>query len=223
LSSAFVRGLRGLVEDDPFTNRGRLLDRYADLGFNLAYLEPLEAQLPALTEALLEPFRSAGSFDANAWDISGIFERTLGPLRYNFRFAGPPGMIHFVRVFKGLIQYLRALNVPAPLGEAYREATAGASLAESPHPVPMEPEGPALSRRLKVEVKERGERKVLLSFPSALLPELRSVMPEDLQERIARRAVDVDAICAKALAQGSPPGGLFSFEDGPKSVAVWLE
>jgi len=37
-------------------------------------------------------------------------ETLLGDFRWNFRIAGPPELIFFMRAYQGLIQYLKALD-----------------------------------------------------------------------------------------------------------------
>ena len=66
--------------------------------------------------------RTEGPFSLSDWRLSERVESLLGPFRWNFRFAGPAGLIFVVRAYLGLIRYMQALRVDLDWSEVWRSS-----------------------------------------------------------------------------------------------------
>ena len=80
---------------------------FVALGFNETLLEPLRGKLPALCSVLFEPFVSDCPYDWSTWNRGNRVSGILGEDRWNFRISGPARLIFLLRIFHGLIYYLR--------------------------------------------------------------------------------------------------------------------
>jgi predicted unusual protein kinase regulating ubiquinone biosynthesis (AarF/ABC1/UbiB family) len=193
---------------------------YVALGFHRDLLQPLAYLLPALTRLLFEPFAVPGPFDPAAWRLSERVEQTLGPFRWNFRIAGPAGLIWVVRAFLGLIRYQQALGVAIDWHALWQEIGAWHA---TDRPAALPAVSAARSRHLRVRVREAGQTKVELTFPAPAAAHLADLVPEDLEAKLQGRGLDVRRIGAAAEAGGFAAGELFQWTEGAKEVRVWLE
>jgi len=219
--------LASLMEDTAAGNldgaRARLhLER---LGFQSLLLLPMQHLLPGLCEILFEPFCVDKPFDLQSWRLAERVEEQLGEFRWNFRIAGPPELIFFMRAYQGLIQYLKALDAPVNWQEAYRSL----SMPVTPEqPLTVEPARPSLARSvlshaLKIRVLQDGRTKAEVTLPSTATENLSDLLPPGLDEKLADRGIDVSRIAQETVSGGFAPGDLFHFEEGAKSYRVWLE
>jgi hypothetical protein len=226
LDPAFQSGLRGLIEDC----RRRRLDndqawrRFIGMGFNETMLAPLKPKLARLAKILTEPFTERRDFDTRCWNLPARIAECLGPDRMAFRLSGPSTMLFFLRAFQGLVRYLDALAVPAPWASLLDEIAPAPAQAPAPT-VPTETdETPFMkSEALHISVLEDGETRVSLCFGAAATDNLSDLVPLDLRSRLTERSINLTAIAAEARRNAYAPGELFKFEEGKKSVRVWLE
>jgi hypothetical protein len=240
ISDAQAGAVAGLVEMARANSPSPLeaLDRYLAQGFNGGLLAPMAGLLPELTRLLFEPFATPGPFDPAGWRLSERVDALLGDMRWNFRYAGPPGLIFLVRAYLGLLRYQHALGVAVSWSEVWEEvlASGGREPPERITPADVHASGgsrPPLagntgadaprSRHLRVRVSEAGRTRVELTFAAAAAANLTDLVPPELEERLRERHVDVGRIAAEATASGFAPGELFSLADGEKVVRVWLE
>ncbi len=138
-AQAMARLIRGASS----SSVDQILEDYLALGFNPDLLEPMAHLLPALNRTVFEPFITEGPFWLSAWRLNERIESLLGPLRWNFRFAGPADLILVLRAYLGLIRYVRALGVDVDWSEVWRSTVELASsrlhtalLARSRCPIP---------------------------------------------------------------------------------------
>lgn len=203
------------------------LDRFVALGFQRDLLAPMADRLAALSRILFEPFITPGDFDVRTWRLSERTAEVLGPMRTNFRIAGPPSLIYFMRTWHGLLRYTAMLQVPLPWravfdgvrarsGEVFSVAT-----TTKLHSVQIEP--PALSKYLKVRVSQGGKTLVEVTLKAQLAARLREVMPDDVLGKVARHGIDVEALSAQASAAQFAPRELFCLDVDSKRYLVWLE
>jgi len=221
-------GMRGLLEAgrNGRAEAGTIREQFVHLGFNPAVLARLEVKLPAVGSALTAPFHAPGKFDVASWHLRERLAAALGEDRLAFRTAGPPAMIFILRALQGLVQYLTILDAPVD----WREA-AGLDL-NSPLalPTPPAPQAPLPARNphrtaetLRLLVEENGATKVSLTFGADAVDRLPDLVPHELRDRLAERAVNLTAVADAARRGDYAPGELFSLVDGPKTVRVWLE
>ena len=219
--------LASLIEDTAADQleATRASAHFETLGFQALLLVPMQHLLPGLCEILFEPFCTSGPFDLHAWRLGERVEAHLGEFRWNFRMAGPPELIFFMRAYQGLIQYLKALEAPVNWQEAYRSLTMPALLQQprSDQPVRPAPAVPVLSRALKIRVLQHGCTKAEVTFPPTAAENLVELLPPGLDEKLSRRGIDVARIARETASGGFAPGDLFQFEEGAKSYRVWLE
>ncbi|MBZ5541939.1 MAG: AarF/ABC1/UbiB kinase family protein [Acidobacteriia bacterium] len=227
LDARATGALSALIEDtatgvfDPIRARSH----FEAMGFQALLLAPMQHLLPGLSEILFEPFSREQPFDLNAWRLGERVEAHLGEFRWNFRMAGPPQLIFFMRAYQGLIQYLKALDAPVNWQEEYRRLAAPALLPEPGAKAAAQSAWPvrAKSSSLKIRVAQSGRTKAEVTFLATVAENLPELMPLGLEEKLANHGIDVAQIAQKAVAGGFAPGDLFHFEEGAKSYRVWLE
>lgn len=200
-----------------------LVHWYERAGFNRALLEPMAAKLPPLTALILEPFASSKPFSIDHWRLSERAERILGNDRWNFRVAGPPSLLGFIRAYFGIVKHLQAL---APALD-WRAALDGIPF-DRPSPVAganAAGEAPILSAPtdLRIRVQKQGRIRADLTFKGHLAAELPDLIPPEVAPELARRGIDVQQLAARAVENRFSPTTLFEFTDEEKSVRVWLE
>lgn len=210
--------IEGKLDDDP----ERALALYLALGFKRDALEPMQHLLAPLSRVLFEPFLTRKPFPPSQWRMGERVEEVLGDFRWNFRFAGPANLIYFMRAYQGIVQYLEALDVPVNWREILDEA-AGKTERPATPVLPVVAKRQAKARTLKIQVLENNRQKVALTFQAHCAENLPELLPPDLEEKLAARAIDVHRIAEEAAVGGFEPGELFILEENNKSIRVWLE
>jgi predicted unusual protein kinase regulating ubiquinone biosynthesis (AarF/ABC1/UbiB family) len=221
--------LRSLLEWGNIRTQN-LLEMYTQLGFNHDLLEPIEKKLPQITELILEPILSKRPFLVSEWQISKRMSAILGEDRWNFRIAGPPSLIFFIRAFSGVMQQLEFLSVPTnwsveldrilasePAQTLNRAgSTTERSTTESPGDAQR-------ASQLKIAVLENGLPKVQLSFKPHLVTQLHLLMDSELFAKLESRGIEVDEVAKTAVESGFKKQELFSLSEDSKDFRVWLE
>ncbi len=214
-------GLLFLLKNGNEATDEELFRAYILLGFDSALLFPLIKGLREVTAALLAPFwYNNGPFPLAQWELASRIEQALGENRWNFRFAGPPTLILFIRALSGLIQYLRVLDVD--LNWKLELSRVFDTLGESSFELPSEQELERFDRFLRIRVTEAGKAKVQLTFPGRSMRHLDEVMPPEVKSRLVERGISVQEIVDEAVAKNYPPGDLFQSEEGGREIRIWL-
>jgi hypothetical protein len=200
-----------------------------ELGFNPEFLEPMAARLPALCRALFEPFTAEYPYDMADWKLGQRVGDILGDDRWNFRIAGPPGLIFLMRAFHGLKYYLQGLAAPIGWQRAIEPILADLSgdmqrlrLPDATTQVPAA-DFATLARYLKICVREHGRVKVELTSYASGIDHLTDVLDDDLRDRIAAHHIDLPGIVADVRRRGYAPGPVFTLQESGKQIDVWLE
>lgn len=235
LDPRFVNGLRRLVEAARRRGNSRhdandfAFDQFVEMGFNPVTLGPLKGSLGSVAAVLAEPFVHGSAFRAADWNAGARLKELLGPHRMAFRLAGPSEIIFFLRAFQGVMHYLKALNAPVRFQALWDEALCGSAPADTQrrdvNPSMNSPAGnlPAVkSTSLHIEVREASQMRVALTFDAAAAEHLPMLVPADLGDRLRQRRIDLAEIAADARRRDFEPGELFGWEEGAKSVRVWL-
>jgi predicted unusual protein kinase regulating ubiquinone biosynthesis (AarF/ABC1/UbiB family) len=214
-----------LVEGASSSSVDHVLADYLSLGFNPDLLEPIAHLLPALNQVVFEPFRTEGLFSLSDWRLSERVESLLGSFRWNFRFAGPAGLIFVVRAYLGLVRYMQALRVDVNWMEVWRTSVGQGRAPAGPLAGKPAAAGgrEVLSRHLRVAVWEAGQVRVDLTFKAVLAESLPDLIPDELGEKLRARGLDVQRIADHAAGRLFAPGELFQLAEESKLVRVWLE
>jgi predicted unusual protein kinase regulating ubiquinone biosynthesis (AarF/ABC1/UbiB family) len=202
-------------------------------GEKLAHIAPL---LPAIARALFAPFLPIAGmdrpYDLKNWRLKERVTSLLGDLRWWFRSAGPPNQLLLMRAFLGTVHRLQNWEVEhkwwplltAEVGEEMIEA------ARNFVPPALPPELTQLGRaaadmphKLCIEVRRNGELTASVSLPGTAIDSLNHLIPEDVQETIAARKIDVTSLLKAALVARRYPHDLFTLVEDDKVVRVWLE
>jgi hypothetical protein len=199
------------------------LEFYQRLGFQDELLAPLEDKLSCVSRLLLEPFLKQDRYNLQEWNLGPRMNELLGDLRWNFRVAGPPALLHFMRALSGLIKQLQSLGEPV---NWHNELTSLLDLPAPPPPSSVKEESPpelGEATFLKLTVSEKGKTKVQLTFGLQVLESLESLMEDDLLTKLRLQNISPGEIGRDAIEQGYPKKELFSLSEGEKLVRVWLE
>ena len=207
---------------DKNINCDGLYAHFIALGFDQKYIQPIRHKLRSICQILFDPFHTKGSFDVSGWNMGKRLANTLGDDRWNFRFAGPPGLFLLVRAFHGLMYYMANLQCHVDWSLLLEQVT------ESLQTVVQRPQLPKVekafnSSRMKIRVIENGLTKVQISQPAEQIERLAELLSDDLQSRIKRQGINLEKVVAKARATNFAPGIVFKLDEANKAVEVSLE
>lgn len=223
LPAKTVKALHGLIADTISghlrNDADRALARFEDIGFRTLLLDPMRHLLPELCDILFAPFLQDCTFDMKAWHLGERVENKLGELRWNFRMAGPPSLIYFMRAYQGLIQYLSALDVAVNWRSIYERSTDGQP-SKLTHPKQPGTTQPPRSHALRIRA---GRTKAELSLPAIAAENLSDLIPPEVEPHLVARHINVAEITRSFAEEGFPPGELFSLQDRQDEIRVWLE
>lgn len=201
-----------------------LLDAFVGLGFIADLLEPMRHRLPAVADLLTAPVARAGRFDAREWHLGPRLAEVLGPDRWNFRVAGPPGLMGLLRALVAVTGYLRALRVAVDWRTELEAVAPSGGPGSHPEPVlsPRE-EARVLAQHLRVQIREDDRVKVELTFMARATANLPDLIPAHLAPVLRERGIDLEAVAARAVGEDCPPQSLFQLVEGSRTIRVWLE
>ncbi|MCI5066095.1 AarF/ABC1/UbiB kinase family protein [bacterium] len=206
-----------------------LLLTYERLGFQRELLEPFAKKLILVTEILQRPFHAPSSFSVEEWNLSEEISTVLEEDRMTFRLAGPPSLLIFLRSFSGVVQLLQALQTPvhwrrefeAIIGNAVTRG--GTSDLGENHNSTPQPSSLTTASHLCIAVEREGKTTVKLRFPKECLSRIESLIDPKLLHSLKEREISPKMLANDAIANGVPPGELFSLSDAERKVLVWLE
>lgn len=78
------------------------------------------------------------------------------------------------------------------------------------------------SDTLHIQVKDGSETVVAMTFGAESARHLDQLVPLDLKAKLDHRSIDLLTVAHRAQESGYAPGELFSWQDGERSVRVWL-
>ncbi|MBL9139149.1 MAG: AarF/ABC1/UbiB kinase family protein [Verrucomicrobiales bacterium] len=221
-----ARSLSDLVR----AGRGGWLDSasafeaFAGMGFSVEALGRLRGKLEAIARCLIAPLVQPRPLRIAEWRLGDRLVEILGADRMVFRTAGPPDFIFILRAWHGLLHQLRALDVAVPWQEVWDRVVADGRAGHfGEEAVEEEPEEvPCLAAQLRLQIVDRGQTKVDLSFPARCVNQLEDLMPHGLPERLRGRGWDVQRIVDESRCRGHAPAELFVCDEGERRVRVWL-
>jgi len=200
-------------------------DAHVSMGFCPEQLAPLRDKLPALAAILFEPFTIGKAMHPDAWKLGERVKACLGEWRMQYRTAGPPGLIYLLRTFQGVIGYLKTWNVPVNWSEIFDETMT--TLESTPvQPRLKSSQGqtvPTEAESLKIRVLENGSPKVELTFKACAVDNLEDLIPAEHRSKLDQRGIQLEALIRECRQNQYRPCTLFSLNDGPKEIKVWLE
>lgn len=204
------------------------LETMTALGFQEDLLLPIRHLLPAICRVLFEPFLQKHTFDVSQWQRSQKIDHILGEYRWNFRFAGPPQLMFLVRMFQGMLFYLKQWQVQLAWQPLIFEQINALS-SEINNVAIAEVRGDkvtfqAMAQQLHIKLMQAGATKVKLTFPLDALNRLATLMGPEIESKVTQAGIDLAAIVQRARASGLKPQRLFEWQDADqKEVRVWLE
>jgi len=198
-----------------------------ELGFNRDLLHPLREKIPPLCTVLFEPFAQVAPFDLSTWERGGRARDILGEDRMQFRAAGPPRLVFFLRALEGLCFYLRELGEPVSWGRPFQLVRDRHLSDAQALPLSEAEEGgssySSLATSLHVQIDEQGTTRARVSLPAASIERLPELMEENVLTAIRRRGLDLEEMVREARRGGYAPGEIFQLEEDGKCMRVWLE
>jgi hypothetical protein len=218
-----LRLLRGAVRqqasDDPFPI-------LVELGFDADLLRPLRHKLPALCTILFEPLAARGAYDLSRWNRTERAAGVLGEDRLNFRAAGSPRLVYFLRAFEGLCFYLRELDRPVwwskNLNLLLDKHAAEMDALDLQEPLDPNAAYGCLARSLEIRVLDGGSPKAQVKLPAGAVERLEQFIDDDVRAKIEERGISLSGLVEEVRANGYAPQEIFSMEDGARKFEVRL-
>lgn len=212
------------------TERDAVSDPYplfVELGFDADLLRPLRHKLAALCTVLFEPFAAPSTYDVSKWNRAERVAGILGNDRLNFRAAGSPRLLFFLRAFEGLCFYLRELGEPAFWSRPFRELITRQKQALDAV-TPDEPNDPSatygcLATSLSIHVTENGASKAQITLPAGAVERLGDFIDDELEAKIKARGIQVETLIEQVRANHYAPQPIFSLQDGERHIEIKLE
>lgn len=216
--------LRGLLRED--VGHDYLGDLSA-LGFEAVQLEPLRPQLYEALKILLEPLLSVEPFDYEKWNRSARLDQLLKENKWALRTSGPASFIFVVRVFQGLLYYLKNFEVKIALRPVLvevlkhmAEPNVNLKVEVSPNVDFLKNENAksALAKNFVVEVFTKGETTAKITMPARSAEEFSSLISDDILAVIHEKKIDLVEIQERVNASPLVPQVIFemSFADGKR-------
>ena len=198
--------------------------RFEELGFKRQLLEPMSRLLPPLASVLFQPFVERKEFSPLQGRLSERVQEILGAYRWNFRMAGPPDLIFFLRAYQGLLQYLDGLEAPVDWYRIYERVRPGRSLATLPsrYGTSLRPK-PGHAQFLRIRVSQGEQTKAEFTFLAHAAENLADLVPPEIEGKLTEMQIDIGQLARDAVRAGFPPGDMFQLEEGEKKVRIWLE
>jgi hypothetical protein len=208
-----------------------VLSAWAQMGFAADKLDHIGRELPTVTRLLLRPFLGEEAFDPDTWHLSRDLESLLGVRRWWFRSAGPADVFLLLRAFHGLCGQLRALDVRLPWwplleSQVSRASQQAARVWTPPVRAYGSYVGPRLqdaARTLEVLVVRVGGERIELTFPSEVALDLESIVPAEVQARLAERGPTLASVSARVRSSGLAPQHLFELSHEGNHYRVRLK
>lgn len=218
-----LRLMRDAIERD---QAGDPYPLFVELGFDADLLRPLRHKLAALCTVLFEPFAAPSTYDISKWNRGERVAGILGEDRLNFRAAGSPRLLFFLRAFEGLCFYLRELGEPAFWSRPFRELVARQKDALDAV-APTEPVDPSatygcLASSLVIHVTEHGKSKAQITLPAGAVERLGDFIDEDLEAKIKARGIQVESLIERVRANHYAPQPIFSLQEGERNIEIKL-
>ncbi len=206
-----------------------MIDVYAALGFDAEKLAFIAPQLPALSRALFRPLIEDHPFDVEAWHPGQEAAALLGDQRWWFRSAGPADLFLLMRIFQGLTAQLALLKVKLPWWAILSLAVPSSVRDEAEACQPSHQNIAALNiedgiaRTLKVKITRPNEENLCMSMPAYEVAHLSALIPENIQQCLAARGMDVTNLQKELEAEGLHPRTVFTLDHDAMHYHVWLE
>ncbi|MBF0277775.1 MAG: hypothetical protein HQM13_08295 [SAR324 cluster bacterium] len=206
--------------------KGDVMPWLVEMGFSPEPLSVLRTRLLAFFDLLLEPLLSAGRYELGRWNRKQRAQEILGPERWNFIIAAPASFLPFMRAIQGLFYYTKELGTgifARPLLEQYRnqwEAEVEGLTTTLSEDAMRQTE---MAAHLKILVLKNGQTHVSLTFPRRAVENLENLMEEELQEKLKSQNVSLDEVLRKCRENGYQAMTLFEYQNGQKTIKVFLE
>jgi predicted unusual protein kinase regulating ubiquinone biosynthesis (AarF/ABC1/UbiB family) len=176
------------------------LKTFEVLGFDLKKMSEIQETLPELCEILFEPIRQKENWNPHQWNLQKRVNDLLSSKKWNFRTAGPPWFLLFIRGLNGWIHALKTLHKPIPV------------LVETT----------LASTKLFIRVMENSKIKADLEFPSHSVDQLEDLIPDLALETIKKNGIQLTQIIEQVKKSNYSPQILFETGSSEKSYRVWL-
>ncbi len=216
---ALVSLLRGLLRED---ERHDYLNDLRELGFDSLQLAPLRSQLFEALKILLEPLLSAEPYDYEKWNRSERLNHLLRENKWALRTSGPASFIFVIRVFQGLLYYLKNFEVKTALRplliEVLQNVPEDPSLVRANDLQKNEDTLRVEAKNFVVEVFENGETKAKIIMPAQSAQDFSSLIPDDVLAVIHEKQIDLLAIQKQLNSSTFKPQVVFemSFADAKR-------
>jgi hypothetical protein len=200
------------------------------LGFSAKHLEPIATKLLILSQGLLAPFLTDGSWVAKNWRLQEQMDDILGSDKWWFRTAGPPWFLYLMRTFQGWHHALKVLDAAIPVAKIWwpweqqcQTLVQFMGVSENTPIKPIQASGPLFkASSLRVCVTDGGSEVVDLTLPARAVEDLESLVPDAVMQKCRIDGIDLRAISERVVLEGGAAQELFSACIGPRQYRVWL-
>lgn len=206
-----------------YKNSDEVLSLFEQLGFDVELVSPLREKLLDLCTIVSLPLRTDGPFDLRSWQVKHKLKKLLGRDIWNFRLAGPPYLLWFIRSFSGTVHLIRALQVHLNWRQLFDEGCPSATTPRNLQVSRSKARGEALTKQnLKVEVlvREQGRDKVRVVLPYAVLERIEEIMPSEIVAKLSLRDSSPGRMAKQWYLNNKGPGIIFREVVDQKVISI---
>lgn len=227
LSPSFSKSLLSLIYNISLDKKINYGAYFLTLGFEESKLYRIENSLEILAKIIFEPFTKNSAYSLNSWEYKKKIDLCLGEDKWWFRSAGGEEFFLVMKAFMGIKNLIDKLEIKINWQNEFLKFISPfedeLQSFNPPNPRNLHRTEEFMGNAIKVQIKEKGQRKVELKLPIDTLYDLRENIGDDVLPKLLMKGIDIESIAREAIRNGAKPQKLFEFEDEITSKEYFVQ
>ncbi|MFK8138199.1 MAG: AarF/UbiB family protein [Bdellovibrionales bacterium] len=194
------------------------------MGFDTKKLNHIGDKLPKLLIYLMEFFTKNYPQKLESWEVNKNIDMLLGESKWWFRSSGQREYFLFMKSISGLLNILRALDVPITYASKIEKSFSHRAMDIIQFNLVSEKDRrysfQSLAKSLKVKVAENHKQKISVELPIRAILDLEDYLEPEIQDKLAERGLSLEEIRKEFLNSSGLPQLLFELNENQKSYLV---